>query len=326
MRVVFVAVVVGLIAGMAPADEAESDVAFAMSLRPPAAGDRFKRPVAVTADPHTGEIFVVDSRDHRIVIFDPDGLFRFQITGGRTFRAPLDVAVDPEGFLFLVASAANSRSILLLDFDGLLIKRIDLSAVKERTERLPEIISIALSLDGQRLFALDKANQALWILTREGGFLGWVDLAADLTEEEKEEQILGHVDVYGDTVLVANPTSGRVLLYDLDGETLGLVGLKGSGPRQSGFPLAGALDAEGNVWMLDQQRAMFHRWNPDGNRYLGEYFGIGRSPGALYVPLDLTLDRQGRVYVSQGFEGRVQVYEGAPPAAGTPEPAAPTEP
>jgi hypothetical protein len=48
---------------------------------------------------------------------------------------------------------------------------------------------------------------------------------------------------------------------------------------------------------------------------VSEHYGFGNAPGAFYQPSDLALDSSGRLYVSQGFEGRIQVYEGARPAS-----------
>ena len=68
------------------------------------------------------------------------------------------------------------------------------------------------------------------------------------------------------------------------------------------------------------------RWNRRANRCLGDYLGLGAAPGYLYYPMDLALDRNGHIYVAQGFDGRVQMYSGmipAPaPAVSPPPPAA----
>ena len=90
-----------------------------------------------------------------------------------------------------------------------------------------------------------------------------------------------------------------------------------SAPCQTAFPVAAALGADGTVVVLDWQRMLFMLWDPRTNRCLGETSGIGNAPGWLYQPSDLALDAEGRLYVSQGFEGRVQVFAGAAPAAGT---------
>ena len=66
--------------------------------------------------------------------------------------------------------------------------------------------------------------------------------------------------------------------------------------------------------IVDQQRMMILRWNADANRCLGEYIGYGNEPGYLYYPMDLALDGSGQLFVSQGFEGRVQMFSGMTPA------------
>ncbi len=295
----------------------EDDPVYAARLRMPSRLDDLGYSRAVTADLHTGEIFVCDSRKQRIVIFDRAGLFLYQIPGGEIFRAPIDLAVDPEGYLLLLASHQGREALLRLDFDGKPLGEIVLSDLPDVTP--PNLVSLALSPAGDRLYLLDEANQRLWIADPDGAVTDSVDLAAEaeLSDKEAREYRLGHVDVYDDTVLVAMPNIGSVRLFDLDGRPRGRVGIKGTGPCQTAFPVAAALGADGNVVVLDWQRMKFMIWDPGANRCLGQTSGIGNAPGFVYQPSDVALDGDGRIYVSQGFEGRVQVWTGPSPAAGT---------
>lgn len=280
----------------------------------PVATDSIQMPRGVTADLHTGEVFVCDSFRNRVVIFGPDGAFRFQIVGGEVFSTPRDVAVDPEGYLVLVATNHELRTTLLeLDFDGLFLREIGLSGLPEDAAE-PFPVSVALSPDGTRLFVLDLANRSVWIADRDGAVSGRIDLGAEFPEERRRELELTKVDVYGDRLLVAMPKAGQIWTYDLDGDPRRQVGLLGTAPCQLAFPVAGALTEDGDMLILDQQRMMFLSWVPLGNRCLGEHYGFGGNPGYFYFPLDMALGPEGRLYVSQGFEGRVQVYEGLAPA------------
>jgi hypothetical protein len=110
------------------------------------------------------------------------------------------------------------------------------------------------------------------------------------------------------------PMSGWVELFDLDGESKGSIGRKGGVPCTLGFPVAAALTNSGEMLVVDRQRMVLNRWSVENNKCLGESLGIGSRPGQVYYPVDLALDPAGRVYVAQGFEGRVQVFEGADPA------------
>jgi DNA-binding beta-propeller fold protein YncE len=287
---------------------------FVKMLRLPETADPLRQPLAVHADLHTGEVFVCDRARDRIAIFDAAGLFLYQIRGGRTFSTPLDVAVDPEGFIVLLAFVGERAALLLLDFDGTFVREISLQGLPEGTLE-PQPISIALSPEGDRLYVLDQANLGVWIAKRDGTIMGVIDLAAGLDEKRRRERILSRVDVYGGTVLVPLPMEGSVLLAGLGGRVAGEVGVKGTGRCQAAFPVAGALDASGRVVVLDQQRTLMTIWGVADHACTQEISGIGSLPGFLYQPADLALDGAGRIYVGQGFEGRVQIFRHDAPAA-----------
>ncbi len=293
---------------------AEARLPYLKRLSLPSATDIFKWPFSVHADLHTGEVFVCDQLNNRIVIFDKDGRYRFQIPGGRVFRSPLDVAVTPEGYIVVLGFVDARRQLVLLDFDGKPMADLPLTGLPGGLAE-PTFVSVALSPAGDRLFVLDQANYRLWIAGLDGRVTGSVEFVAGMSEDEIRELFLGHVDVYGDTVLVSMPIEGEVRLFDLNGKPLGRVGTKGTSPCNTAFPVAAAMDREGNVLVLDQQRMLTMLWNPDGNLCLYETGGVGGRPGDLYKPADLALDAEGRVYISQGFEGRVQVFGKATPAS-----------
>jgi sugar lactone lactonase YvrE len=298
-------------------------------LRLPFRGDRLGITRSVTVDPVTAEIFVTDWRNGRIVIFDDRLLFRYIMAGDRFSSSPNEVAVDAEGFLVVLPSAG--KSLVYLDFDGAYLGDLTLRNLPQDLAREPHLVSVALSPDGKTVYVLDGNNQRVWFVQRDGRVRHSINLGAGLDEQALRDFIFGHVDVYDETLLVSVATQGRVHLFDLEGQPQGQVGLQGTAPCQSAFPVAAALDANGRVLLLDQQRALVTVWQVEGNRCLGEFSGFGGSPGRLYRPLDLALDAQGRVFISQGFEGRVQVYQHDSPAAGTqtepdPAPQPPPEP
>ena len=280
----------------------------------PTREERFEPPQSVTADLHTGEVFVTDTRGTRVVIYDRLGTYRYQIPSGIVYRAPIDVAVDPEGFLFVLAKSGTTPIVARLDFDGLYLGEISLPTVAG-SEEGPDPVSLAISPTGDRLYVMDQASGGrLWILDREGGVRREIDVVDDDSWEPLRGRLLGRTDVYGDTLLVSLPVEGRIRICDLNGDVRGHVGRKGAGPCQLGLPIAAAMDRNGKVFIVDRQRMVLQLWDPEANRCLGEYSGIGQSAGALYNPLDMALDGNGRLFISQGYEGRVQVFEVAIPA------------
>jgi DNA-binding beta-propeller fold protein YncE len=283
----------------------------------PVAGDRIGYGYCVTADLHTGEVFVCDTRNSRILIFDRDGYFSHQIVGSVELVAPEDVAVDPNGLLVVLATRGGRRLPIELDFDGLFRREVPLAGLPAGSAE-PNLTSIALSPDGERLYAADTANHQLWVADRHGLVLAASDLATGLSESDVKNLTLGHVDAYGDRVLVAMTSLGQIWLYSRDGERLATVGQKGVSPCQLARPTAAALGDDGNLLVVDMQRMLLLRWSVRNNRCLSEHIGIGDAPGFLYYPFDVALDTRGRLYIAQSYEGRVQVYDKLAPAAAPP--------
>jgi len=300
---------VGL-AGIAAA--AEERPIFVKQLTLPVLEDSIGFAHSVTVDLTTGEVFVCDTRRDRIIVFDDEGVFSFEIAGGHDFRSPADLAVHPRGHLYVVAVRAKRRAIQKLDFDGRFIREIPLVGLPEEFLE-PALESIAISPTGDRLYVLDAVNLRLWITDLEGRIQGDVDLAEGLTEDQREDLILGRVDVYGDRVILPLTSKGRIQIFDLDGNPVSQHGKKGTSRCKLALPKAAALDSEGVLNIIDQQRMKIVRWSTTTG-CIGDYYGLGTRPGFFYFPNDIALDTAGRLYTAQGFGGRVQAYDGVPPA------------
>ena len=315
-RVVSFAISFLLIAtGIAFAADEENQPSYVYRLAPPVRGDEIGYAIAVTADPVTGEVFVCDSRRSRILIFDSEGLYRYQIRGGEVFSAPRDVAVDKDGYLFVLAHHVDGRSLIQLDFDGMFMREIEFSEVPVIEGARSNLTSVAVSPSGDRLYLVDSNRLEVWITDREGVIERVIKLATAPLEEARQDMIVGRVDVYGDKMLLGMPSEARVRVYDVDGNLLTSVGQRGSAPCHLARPVAGALDVDGNVLVVDSQRMAVAGFKHEDNTCAGDHFRAGSGPGSLYYPTDIALDPMGKLYLSQGFEGRVQVYEGFLPAA-----------
>lgn len=292
---------------------------YVQRLSLPVAQDDVGYGQSVTVDHHTGEVFICDPRTNRILIFDREGFFKFQILGGTDFSGPRDLAVDPEGLIVVIGNRKGRTLPIELDFDGLFRREVPL-AEPDSNLSSSRLNSIALSSDGRRLFIVDDANLMLRITDRDGNSIAAINLATELKTRRRIDMIIGQVDVYGDRVLVAVASHGEVHSFDLDGNRLGHVGLQGTGRCELGRPTAAALTEEGEYLIVDQQRMLLLRWSAQGNRCRGEYIGIGAAPGYLYYPYDVALDAAGRLYIAQTYDGRVQVYEGLEAAMGSKDP------
>ena len=136
----------------------------------PVADDAIGYPPGVTADPHTGEVFVCDSRLNRVIVFDPEGLFLYEMPGGDAFTGPQDVAVDPEGLLVVAASHELRPAVVELDFDGLFRREVRLSGLPEEVAEgeMPPW-SYRLAHPEARLSGADRAALEAWGRSLGGG-------------------------------------------------------------------------------------------------------------------------------------------------------------
>jgi DNA-binding beta-propeller fold protein YncE len=310
------------LAAAAAGTAAAQEPVYVRRLVLPVAEDTIGYPPGVTADLHTGEVFVCDARLNRVLVFDSEGLFLYEMPGGEVFTGPQDVAIDPEGRLVVAASYQLRPAVIELDFDGLFLREIRLSGLPEGAVS-PLVASLAISPRGDRLYLLDAANLRVWITDRDGAVRGSIDAGEGLSERQARDIILGHVDVYGETVLLPVASSAQVRLFDLDGKPVKTLGMRGTAGCTLAFPTAAALAGDDEVLIIDQQRMVLLRWSVSSNRCLGDYLGLGDAPGFVYFPMDIALDRSGQLFVAQGFEGRVQMFEGLTPAAGPPAPRPP---
>jgi DNA-binding beta-propeller fold protein YncE len=69
-----------------------------------------------------------------------------------------------------------------------------------------------------------------------------------------------------------------------------------------------AFDSEGNIWVVDAAFNNLQIFDPKGTvlMFVGSY---GKAPGAFNLPLGISIDRQGRVYVGDALNARVQVFQ-----------------
>jgi sugar lactone lactonase YvrE len=76
------------------------------------------------------------------------------------------------------------------------------------------------------------------------------------------------------------------------------------------MPLDMALDAEGNLYVLDTGNHRIQKFSPEAN-FLGTIGRKGQGPGEFNFPGSLDIDEQGNLIVASNFIKRIQVLDGA---------------
>ena len=119
-------------------------------------------------------------------------------------------------------------------------------------------------------------------------------------------------DAHGN-IYVMDTNHSRVQKFDSRGNLLLMWGSEGSGEGQFGDilnPREGrlAVDAQGNVYVIDLKNSRIQKFDSNGN-YLAQWGTKGNGEGQFTEPDDIAVDRQNNIYVSDAGSDTVQKFD-----------------
>jgi sugar lactone lactonase YvrE len=117
----------------------------------------------------------------------------------------------------------------------------------------------------------------------------------------------------GEFLLVADACNHRIQRFTLDGKFVSTFGALGSGRGELKYPYG--LTARGpgepggpGIYVVEWGNNRIQRFDPDGHP-TGMWGQPGRGPGQFSTPWDVTLGPEGRIFVTDYGNHRVQVLE-----------------
>ena len=291
----------------------------------PGEGDlpRFDGPMGVAAS-EDGRIYVTDSGNNRVCVFDTQG--RFQSAFGSfgiakpsqgatatyepgSLNYPVGLDLDDEGNVY-VASFYND-SIEVFDAEGMPLRRFpDPSTVVGRGGSGYGGTGIAVTdvaVHGDRVYATD-AYQVV-VFTREGEFVEqWGKPGTEAGDLDHPNGIAVSDD--GQVVYVSDTNHGRVTAFTPAGEVIWQVGTipEGMDDRTVGelqLPRGLAVDSDGSVLVADAFSFEIVRISAEGE-VLARYGARGVEPGQWNFANDVGVFRSFTLVADKG-NGRVQM-------------------
>ena len=175
---------------------------------------------------HEGNIWTTDIENHVVLKMDKHGRIRM-VLGRRgvaeeandRFNMPTDVAIAPNGDIYISDGYGNSR-VVQLSKDGSFIRAWGKRGVGPGEFNTPH--SIALDKQG-RVYVADRENFRIQVFDSEGKFLQmWGHVGSPWGLYITGDQSLFMTDGYND----------RLLTLNLDGQILGSLGEHGKLPGQ----------------------------------------------------------------------------------------------
>ncbi len=222
---------------------------------------------------------------------------------------PSGVAVSPDGERIYVTETGGERQVKIFDRQGSLLDSFA-PPYTGPAERVP--VYVAVDPAG-RVFVTDRMQRAVFVYDRVGTLLDAI-LGPDLTLSEYLSKHLGGLP---DGVLAYNLFKGAVYIWR-EGEAAQLLAV----PNPAGWaPLGVRIDGQGTLLLTNVA---------EGHHTVHEYpaelisagtwqefappvivFGVqGQGNEDLLFPNSAVADSQGRIYVTDGNNGRISVWNG----------------
>lgn len=270
---------------------------------------QFNDPIGIAvAD---GEVFVADSRNSRIQVFDLDGQFKRQFgkpgdQPGELDR-PMNLAIH-EGELY-VAEYFNDR-IQVFGLDGTPQRIIGQSGDGPGEFNAPGGVAVAPKGD---LFVADFYNHRVQHLKADGTFIHqwgttgepgiWAGEFTYPTDVALQNNRLYVADGYADRIQVFNPQGG--LLYKWGGP----FAMNIHGPFNGWFATVTsvAISQQGDVFVADFYNDRIQKFAPDGT-FLTDFGQTGSGPGQFRHAMSVAVADDGIVYVTDFLNHRVQKW------------------
>ncbi len=227
-------------------------------------------------------------------------IFGAQLTDIAPLGKPADVAVDPDGDIWVV----DSDNHMLVEFDssGRFKRTIGSQGAGQLQFNTPLAVTFA---DDGTLIVADSYNSRIQVISQDGTFIReWGSFGTGIGQFDVPSDIV----VLFDAVYVADMVNNRVQYFDLAGDYQGGWGGLGSGDGQFSHPGGLAFDTTGNIYVADtlNHRIQVFTWY---GLYLSQFGSQGTGNGQFSYPAGISVDKDGYVYVVEQLNNRVQVLK-----------------
>jgi DNA-binding beta-propeller fold protein YncE len=257
-------------------------------------------PQGIAAD-REGNIYVADSTEHVIVVFQPEKR-RLRLMGDRDperVLVPLGLAVDNKQNMLLVASSGTQK---VIGYD------INTGAPRLAIRGFQRPVSVAVDEVRKRIYVTDSKASELKAYDMGGKYISTIATAGT---EDHQLLIPGQValDRQGN-IYVADTFNFKVKVFSPEGKFLKAIG-RGVGDKPGYFSkLSGvAVDSEGHIYAIDTDFSNFQIFDQEG-RVLLVVGSDGTLRGLNFrLPLHIYIDEKDRIYVADTFNSRVQVFQ-----------------
>lgn len=266
--------------------------------------DKLSMPSFVMVDQKMNELYVVDGRS-RIMIYTSDLFPLYIMNSENGIESPHGLALDDEGNLYVAQSSStgNSRNRISVYKSCL---RKDRDIYIEGFEGAETFLPYRLAIDRRgNIFVSSSHYPGVLVLNNQGTL---IDILAPEEKGKKVTLTNVTIDEAGRIYLVSED-AGHIYIYDRNRKIIASFGEKGGSTGKLSRPRSIAIDNyNGNMFVVDYMRHAVTIYSSSGS-YIQEFGGLGWGAGWFQHPNDIAIDSKGRIFVSDLFNHRVQIFK-----------------
>lgn len=251
-----------------------------------------------------GRLYVVDSGNHRVLVYASSGTFLFSFgsegIGAAELKFPVGITSAQDGGI-LVADRGNRR-VQIFNRDGTFIKTIALDSKKAKYTP----VDVAVDETGKRFYvsATSPIHQIL-VLNQDGKVLSkWGKPGSN--EGEFRYPATMAVSNEGE-IYIVDVLNTRVQVLDKKGAFLVTVGSWGVTQGQLFRPKGVALTSNGLVLVSDSYLGVVQIYNSDTR-----FKGVLATDGDIFrfnTPVGIAVDDNNRLYIAEALANRVTICQ-----------------
>jgi len=253
------------------------------------------------------EIYVADSRQGEVRIFNAQGMEVFRFGDDGQLGSLMDIAVDTSGDIFVLGRKGNQAVMIRCDFRG---RALNTMRLKGLPTEFDAILPNRMVFWNDRLYLLDSDALRLVVADMDGLYLKGYDMARLIGVDAKKRADVSvggfSVDPHGN-ILFTIPVMFSAFRLSPEGEILSF-GTPGSAPGRFGVVGGIVADAQGYYYVADRLKSVVLVFDRQF-KFQTEFGYRGFQPHNLISPRDLELDDQGRLYVTQMGNRGVSVFK-----------------
>lgn len=263
-------------------------------------GTYLRSPHGIFVDRARSEIYVADTKNDLVAVYDPNGLPLFAFGYNGEIKEPLRVVSDPQGRIYVLAGAP--RALKIFNYRGEYLRDFPFTDL----EIEPDPSAITVDRDGN-LYIADGASGK--VLVYDSDYRLRLAFRTKGSEQRLVRSVQAiAVDPEGNIYVADARATPAVQVYSREGKFLRGWGEHDSGPQNFSLPAGLAIDSDGRVIVVDTLRHAIVLFTSEG-RFLARYGGKGTQPGAVTYPTDIAADGGGRVYVVERVGSRLQILQ-----------------